>query len=75
MTEKIDENEVKEWNAENITKFILACRKQEGIPIFMTHYAGVHFKHNAENAALGKCFAGRGPEMTTWFKGVPEKCW
>jgi len=64
---------VEEWTPENVVKFILACRKQEGVPTFTTHFAGTRFKFDGTNAVLGKCWGGKGEEISTYFYKVPEE--
>ena len=64
---------IEEWNPENVVKFILACRRQEGIPTFTTRFAGARFKFDSTNAVLAKCWGGKKEEISTYFYKVPEE--
>ena len=64
---------VEEWNPERVKNFILACRRQGGIPMFVTHFAGMPFKFDSSRAVLSKCWGGSGPEISRYFYKVPEK--
>ena len=64
---------VEEWSPNNVVNFILACRRQGGIPMFMTHFAGMRFKYDSSNAVLSKCWGGSGEEISRYFYKVPEK--
>ena len=48
------------WTPNNIKKFILACRRDEGIPMFRSKYAGISLTVNNKPAVIAVCWAGRG---------------
>mgnify|MGYP000353679636 CR=1 FL=1 len=52
-----------EWNKENVVSFIMFCRSMEGIPHFVS----------GKPKVLARCWGGRGPEISRYFKNVPEE--
>ncbi len=66
--------EGKEWNRENVKNFIVACRKDEGIPMFKTRYAGGRIKVGDKNSVIGICWGGynRFPNSVV-FVNVPDE--
>ena len=61
------------WERERVKQWVESCRKQSGIPIFKTRFAGERFEFQGKPAVMGTCFGGTGPEISVQFIGVPEK--
>jgi hypothetical protein len=61
-----------EWEPRKVVEWILACRKDEGIPMFKSKFAGVHFQVEGKPAVMGVCWAGRDGVGMVMFKDVPE---
>jgi hypothetical protein len=61
-----------EWEPRKVVEWILACRKDEGIPMFKSRFAGVPFKIDKENAVMSICWAGHDGVGSIMFKNVPE---
>mgnify|MGYP000144318727 CR=1 FL=1 len=54
----------------NVTKFILACRRDEGIPMFKTRFAGQRF---IGNGVLAICWGGHDKVGSVLFTNVPKE--
>lgn len=61
-----------EWKPENVVKFIVACREDEGIPVFQTRFAGIPFEEDDRRLVLAKCNFGHDKVGTVVFDNVPE---
>ena len=64
---------IEEWNKENVVSFIMFCRRMEGIPQFVSRFAGRKLTMGGKPAVLARCWGGRGPEFSRYFKNVPEE--
>jgi len=62
---------IEDWK--NVADWIVACRKQGGLPLFQTHFAGFRWKIDNKNAVRAVCYAGEGEEMSRYFYNVPEE--
>ncbi len=61
------------WNRENVVKAILECRRDEGIPVFKTKYAGKRFEIGGKPAVLMVCWGGHDNVGAYFFKDVPPR--
>ncbi len=61
------------WNKKDVVKFILACRRDEGIPMFVTRFAGKPLKVDGKGIAIAKCWGGRGTIEGTYFFDIPKE--
>ncbi|HEX68392.1 MAG TPA: hypothetical protein ENG13_04940 [bacterium] len=62
------ESELASWR--DVKKFILACRRDEGIPMFKTRFAGQRFWGNG---VLAVCWGGHDNVESKFFYGVPKE--
>lgn len=61
-----------DWNR-YVGDFIYQCRRDGGVPMFKTKYAGKRFEIGNKPAVLGICYGGRGmAKDSQWFKNIPE---
>ena len=60
------------WNPRTVVDWILACRADEGIPMFKTGYAGLKFAVANKPAVLGICWGGRNTAPSVLFTHVPH---
>ncbi|HDO19246.1 MAG TPA: hypothetical protein ENG74_00810 [Thermoplasmatales archaeon] len=61
-----------DWNR-YVGDFIYQCRRDGGVPMFKTKYAGKRFEIGSKPAVLGICYGGRGmAKDSQWFKNIPE---
>jgi len=60
--------EILSWKS--VKDFILACRRDEGIPMFKTKFAGQRF---LGNGVLAICWGGRDGVGSVFFTDVPEE--
>jgi len=59
------------WTPSSVKEFILACRRDEGIPMFKTKYGGIPFMIDHSNAVIAICWAGRDAVDSKVFTDVP----
>ena len=57
------------WSPETVKNFIVACRKDKGIPMFRTRIFGKRI----ENAVIGVCYGGEDRVPSKIFVNPPEK--
>ena len=69
----IDVAEITKWSPEKEIAKGLACRRQEGLPMYVARFAGRPLTFDGRPAFMMKCWGGRGPEITTIFFDVPEE--
>jgi len=59
---------IEEWKPEKVVDFILACRRDEGIPVFVTRFGKVRL-----GGVLAKCMFGHDGVKSRFFINVPAK--
>ena len=66
--------EVRKWSRESVVDFILECRRDEGLPMFVPDIGDVELTYKGKPAVLAKCWAGHGraPDSVV-FVDVPEE--
>jgi len=58
------------WNKRDVINFIMTCRRDEGIPMFKTRFAGRRFPRNG---VMAICWGGKGMAPDSMmFINVPE---
>lgn len=62
-----------EWEAKKVVNWILKCRKDEGIPMFKTKFAGLHFKVDSEPAVMAICWGGHDGVPSVIFTKVSKE--
>ena len=60
------------WTPESVVSFILACRRDKGLPIFKSKFAGIPFETKEGNAVMAVCWAGEDFIGSRVFTGVPK---
>lgn len=60
------------WNPKTVTEWILACRRDEGIPMFKTKFAGLQFSIKNKPAVLAVCWGGHDTAPSVMFTHVPH---
>jgi len=74
MTERIRIHLLREkWSPRSVVKYIIACRRDEGVPMFFTKFAGIPFKIEDKPAVMVKCWAGFGRVESIVFTDVPHE--
>jgi len=64
-----------EWKPEKVVKYIEFCKKDMGVPIFLTRYAGMPFEEEGKPAIMAKCLGGFDTVGSVYFVSVPKKVW
>ena len=64
--------EYEEWEPRKVVDWIVECRRDEGIPMFKTKFAGLHFKVDTEPAVMAICWGGHNGAPTVMFTNVPR---
>lgn len=58
-----------EWTKENVLRFIEECRRDEGLPMFKTRFAGHRLPY-----VIGICWGGHGNfKDSEYFEKAPEE--
>lgn len=60
------------WEPREVAKFIVACREDEGIPVFQTRFAGIPFEEDGKKLVLAKCNFGHDKVGSVVFEDVPK---
>jgi len=60
------------WTPDAVKEYILECRKDKGIPMFKTKYAGVHLSIGNSPATIAMCWAGEDVVGSKIFTDVPK---
>ena len=61
------------WTPDAVKEYILECRKDKGIPIFKTKYAGVHLSIGNSPATIAMCWAGEDVVGSKIFTDIPKE--
>ena len=61
------------WTPSAVRDFILACRRDKGIPMFKTKYAGIPLKIDHSPVAIAICWAGEDFVDSKVFTDVPKE--
>jgi len=64
-----------EWKPEKVVRYIEMCKKDMGVPIFLTRYAGVPFEEEGKPAIMAKCLGGFDTVGSVYFVNVPKEVW
>jgi len=78
VRERMEERAVtraKPWTRENVVSFIYNCRvRDNGIPVFKTHYGGQPFVIDSSHYVLAVCWFGKNTPYgrSQWFSNVPK---
>ena len=60
-----------EWEPRRVVEWILACRRDEGIPMFKPRFAGGHFEVEGKPAVMGVCLTPTTSIMVDNFIYMP----
>jgi len=61
------------WTPSAVRDFILACRRDKGIPMFKTKYAGIPLEIDHSPVAIAICWAGEDFVDSKVFTDVPKE--
>lgn len=61
------------WNKDSVLSYIEACRKDKGLPIFKTKFAGIEFEIDRKPAVMAVCWAGNDLVGSVVFTDVPKE--
>lgn len=62
------------WSREAVVDFIMRCRRDEGIPMFIPDMTGLELMYEGRPAVMAKCWAGRGTAPDSMvFVDVPRE--
>jgi len=61
------------WTPSAVKEFILECRRDKGIPMFKTKYAGIQLSMDNHPLALAICWAGEDFVGSRVFTDVPKE--
>ena len=61
------------WTRDNLVRFILGCRRDKGLPIFKTKFAGFQFEVDNKPAVMAVCWAGQDMWGSQMFVDVPKE--
>ena len=62
-----------EWNPKNVREYILECRRDRGIPMFRSKYAGIPLMMGGKHFVIASCWAGEDVVGSVVFTDVPEE--
>ena len=60
------------WDKDSVISYIEACRKDKGLPVFKTKFAGIEFEINGKPAVMAVCWAGNDLVGSQIFTDVPK---
>jgi len=61
------------WTKDNVVNYILACRADEGLPIFKTRFGGLPLESDGKKAVMAICWGGHELVSSKAFVDVPEE--
>ncbi|MHA1866363.1 MAG: hypothetical protein ACTSWZ_07645 [Candidatus Heimdallarchaeaceae archaeon] len=64
--------EYEKWEPRKVVDWIIACRRDEGIPMFKTKFARLPFKVGGEPATMAICWSGHDGVPSVMFTHVPK---
>ena len=63
-----------EYSPESVTRFIVACLRAEGVPMFKTKFAGRPYRIEGKPSVVAVCYGGGwGEPFSRVFVGVPPE--
>jgi len=65
--------EYEKWEPKKVVEWIVACRKDYGVPMFKSHYARLHYQVKGKPAVLAICWGGYDGTPSVMFTDVPKE--